>query len=130
MLSSSALATQIPKVTTQDNRSITALYKFKVSNVNVAGGLINDQVLAEAKNQGLADINWDVIPFDWANDANTGATRYMLMTQIKNQDPTNAMDDNQMVAQLAQFSMIEMLQQLTTAMQGSSLAQATALIGT
>ena len=39
-------------------------------------------MLAEAK-QGLADINWDVIPFDWANDANTAATRYMLMTQIK-----------------------------------------------
>lgn len=48
-----------------------------------AGGLINDAVLAEAKKQGLADINWDVIPFDWANDANTAATRYMLMTQIK-----------------------------------------------
>ncbi|MDT5265310.1 MAG: hypothetical protein QOI90_1936 [Mycobacterium sp.] len=51
--------------------------------VRTAGGLINDQVLAEAKKQGLADINWDVIPFDWANDANTGATRYMLMSQIK-----------------------------------------------
>ena len=51
--------------------------------VRTAGGLINDQVLAEAKKQGLADINWDVIPFDWANDANTGATRYMLMTHIK-----------------------------------------------
>ncbi|WP_019970990.1 polysaccharide deacetylase family protein [Mycobacterium sp. 141] len=48
-----------------------------------AGGLINDAVLAEAKKQGLADINWDVIPFDWANDSNTAATRYMLMTQIK-----------------------------------------------
>jgi peptidoglycan/xylan/chitin deacetylase (PgdA/CDA1 family) len=48
-----------------------------------AGGLVNDQVLAEAGKQGLADINWDVIPFDWANDANTAATRYMLMTQIK-----------------------------------------------
>lgn len=48
-----------------------------------AGGLINDAVLAEARKQGLADINWDVIPFDWANDANTAATRYMLMTQIK-----------------------------------------------
>jgi peptidoglycan/xylan/chitin deacetylase (PgdA/CDA1 family) len=48
-----------------------------------AGGLINDAVLAEAKRQGMADINWDVIPFDWANDSNTGATRYMLMTQIK-----------------------------------------------
>ncbi len=51
--------------------------------VRTAGGLINDQVLAEAKAQGLADINWDVIPFDWANDANTAATRYMLMSQIK-----------------------------------------------
>lgn len=51
--------------------------------VRTAGGLVNDQVLAEAKKQGLADINWDVIPFDWANDANTGATRYMLMSQIK-----------------------------------------------
>ena len=51
--------------------------------VRTAGGLINDQVLAEAKKQGLADINWDVILFDWANDANTAATRYMLMSQIK-----------------------------------------------
>jgi peptidoglycan/xylan/chitin deacetylase (PgdA/CDA1 family) len=48
-----------------------------------AGGLINDAVLAEAKKQGLADINWDVIPFDWYNDSNTAATRYMLMSQIK-----------------------------------------------
>jgi peptidoglycan/xylan/chitin deacetylase (PgdA/CDA1 family) len=51
--------------------------------VRTAGGLINDQVLAEAKRQDLADINWDVIPFDWINDANIAATRYMLMTQIK-----------------------------------------------
>ena len=51
--------------------------------VRTAGGLINDAVLAEAKKQGLADINWDVIPFDWANDANTAATRFMLMSQIK-----------------------------------------------
>jgi peptidoglycan/xylan/chitin deacetylase (PgdA/CDA1 family) len=50
--------------------------------LRTAGGLINDAVLAEAKRQGLADINWDVIPFDWINDANTAATRYMLMTQI------------------------------------------------
>src|ERR1700758_2603460 len=51
--------------------------------VRTAGGLVNDQVLAEAKRQGLADINWDVIPFDWINDSNIAATRYMLMTQIK-----------------------------------------------
>ena len=40
-------------------------------------------MLAEAKKQGLADVNWDVIPFDWANDSNTGATRALLMSQIK-----------------------------------------------
>ncbi len=51
--------------------------------LRTAGGLISDAVLAEAKQQGLADINWDVIPFDWINDANTAATRYMMMTQIK-----------------------------------------------
>jgi peptidoglycan/xylan/chitin deacetylase (PgdA/CDA1 family) len=51
--------------------------------VRTAGGLTNDQVLAEAKQQGLADINWDVIPFDWINDSNTAATAYMLKTQIR-----------------------------------------------
>jgi hypothetical protein len=30
----------------------------------------------------MAEIFWDVIPFDWINDANTAATTYMLNTQI------------------------------------------------
>jgi peptidoglycan/xylan/chitin deacetylase (PgdA/CDA1 family) len=51
--------------------------------VRTAGGLVNDDVLAEAGRQGLAVVNWDVIPFDWANDANIAATRSVLMTQIK-----------------------------------------------
>ncbi len=34
-----------------------------------AGGLSNDAVRAEAGKQGLAEILWDVIPFDWINDA-------------------------------------------------------------
>ena len=51
--------------------------------VRTAGGLIDDQVLAEAERQGLADINGDLIPFDWINDSKIAATRYMLMTQIK-----------------------------------------------
>jgi peptidoglycan/xylan/chitin deacetylase (PgdA/CDA1 family) len=48
-----------------------------------AGGLTNDAVNQIAAQYGLAAILWDVIPFDWMNDANTAATRYMLMTQIK-----------------------------------------------
>ncbi len=48
-----------------------------------AGGLTNDAVNEIAAQYGLAGILWDVIPFDWINDSNTAATRYMLMTQMK-----------------------------------------------
>ena len=48
-----------------------------------AGGLSTDAVRQTAGRFGLAEILWDVIPFDWANDANTAATRSLLMTQIK-----------------------------------------------
>ncbi|BBZ41162.1 polysaccharide deacetylase family protein [Mycobacterium conspicuum] len=48
-----------------------------------AGGLSNPVVRQTAVQFGLAEILWDVIPFDWANDSNTAATRYMLMTYIK-----------------------------------------------
>lgn len=47
------------------------------------GGLTDDAVNAQAAKDGLAGILWDVIPFDWINDSDTAATRYMLMTQIK-----------------------------------------------
>ena len=47
------------------------------------GGLTDQAVNAVAAKDGLAGILWDVIPFDWINDSNTAATRYMLMTQIK-----------------------------------------------
>ena len=47
------------------------------------GGLTDDAVNAVAAKDGLAGILWDVIPFDWINDSDTAATRYMLMTQIR-----------------------------------------------
>ncbi len=73
----------IPAQFSKASDAIEAATGQRPKLVRTAGGLINDQVLAEAKKQGLADINWDVIPFDWANDANTQATRFMLMSQIK-----------------------------------------------
>ncbi|KQY03437.1 carbohydrate degradation protein [Mycobacterium sp. Root135] len=73
----------IPAQFSKASDAIEAATGQRPKLVRTAGGLINDQVLEEAKKQGLADINWDVIPFDWANDGNTDATRYMLMTQIK-----------------------------------------------
>jgi peptidoglycan/xylan/chitin deacetylase (PgdA/CDA1 family) len=48
-----------------------------------AGGLSNDAVREAARRLGMAEILWDVIPFDWINDSDTAATTYMLKTQIK-----------------------------------------------
>ena len=47
------------------------------------GGLTDPAVNAVAAKDGLAGILWDVIPFDWINDSDTAATRWMLMTHIK-----------------------------------------------
>jgi peptidoglycan/xylan/chitin deacetylase (PgdA/CDA1 family) len=47
------------------------------------GGLTDAAVNEQAAKLGLAGILWDVIPYDWINDSNTAASRYLLMTQIK-----------------------------------------------
>jgi len=73
----------IPSQLSKANDAITAATGQPPKLFRTAGGLINDAVLAAARQQGLADINWDVIPFDWINDSNTSATTYMLKTQIK-----------------------------------------------
>jgi Polysaccharide deacetylase len=74
---------RIPEQLSKANDAIAAATSTRPTLLRTAGGLINDAVLAEAKKQGLADINGDVIPFDWINDANIAATIYMLKTQIK-----------------------------------------------
>ena len=73
----------IPAQLSKATEAIQAATGQRPTLVRTAGGLINDAVLAEAGRQGLADINWDVIPFDWANDSNLAATRALLMSQIR-----------------------------------------------
>lgn len=65
------------------NDAITAATGRAPTLYRPAGGLSTDAVRQTAAKFGLAEILWDVIPFDWANDSNTAATRYMLMTHIK-----------------------------------------------
>lgn len=65
------------------NDAITAATGRTPTLYRPAGGLSTDAVRQTAAKFGLAEILWDVIPFDWANDSNTAATRYMLMTHIK-----------------------------------------------
>ena len=42
----------------------------------------------------------------------------LLVTQLQHQDPTEPMDNSQFIAQLAQFSSLEQLQQVNTTLSG------------
>jgi flagellar basal-body rod modification protein FlgD len=53
----------------------------------------------------------------------------LFLAQLKNQDPTNPVSDKDFLAQLAQMTLIDTMQQVKTALGGSQLAQASSLIG-
>lgn len=50
----------------------------------------------------------------------------ILVTQLRNQDPLSPMEDKDFISQMAQFSVLEQMQNMNT---GSSFAQACALVG-
>jgi hypothetical protein len=62
LITSVGTATQIPIASTAANRSITAVYQFKLSNVNIPGGLINNNgvtaCLQAASINAGATIGW------------------------------------------------------------------------
>lgn len=47
----------------------------------------------------------------------------LLITQLQNQDPTNPMDDREFIAQMAQFSSLEQMQNMTKAMESLLASQ-------
>jgi flagellar basal-body rod modification protein FlgD len=53
----------------------------------------------------------------------------LFLAQLQNQDPTQPMDDKQMLTELAQFTMISTLNNVQKSLGGSQLANASALIG-
>lgn len=73
----------VPGQLSKANEAINAATGHAPTLWRPAGGLTSDAVNEHAAGLGLAAILWDVIPFDWINDSDTAATRYMLMTQIK-----------------------------------------------
>lgn len=75
--------TDIASQLSKGSEAITAATGRPPHLYRPAGGLSSDAVRSAAAQQGLAEILWDVIPFDWINDSNTAATVYMLKTQIK-----------------------------------------------
>lgn len=53
----------------------------------------------------------------------------LFLAQLRNQDPTQPMDDKEFLAQLALFSLIDTMQEVKKALGGTQLAQASSLIG-
>jgi flagellar basal-body rod modification protein FlgD len=53
----------------------------------------------------------------------------LFLAELQNQDPTQPVDNAQMLNQLAQMSSIQTMQSIQTSLEGSQLAQASALIG-
>jgi flagellar basal-body rod modification protein FlgD len=57
----------------------------------------------------------------------------LLVAQLKNQDPTNAMDQKDMMAQMAQFSTVEQISNMATTLSGmqasATMTQSVSLIG-
>lgn len=53
----------------------------------------------------------------------------LFLAQLQNQDPTQPMDDSQMLSQLSQMSMLQTFQEVQKALSGSQLAQSSAMIG-
>ncbi|WP_431029477.1 flagellar hook assembly protein FlgD [Lysinibacillus sp. LZ02] len=48
---------------------------------------------------------------------------HILIAQLQNQDPTNPMDDREFIAQMAQFSSLEQMQNMTKAMEALLMSQ-------
>jgi flagellar basal-body rod modification protein FlgD len=53
----------------------------------------------------------------------------LFLAQLQNQDPTQPVDDSQMLSQLSQMTEVQTLQGVQTALAGSQLASSSALIG-
>jgi flagellar basal-body rod modification protein FlgD len=53
----------------------------------------------------------------------------LFLAQMQNQDPTKPMDDSQMLSELSQMTQVSTLTDVQKSLQGSQLAQCSALIG-
>lgn len=53
----------------------------------------------------------------------------LMIAQLQNQDPTSPVDQQDMMASITQFSQVEQMQNMSTAMETLSLTQGTGLIG-
>jgi len=100
-----------------------------MSSVNSAPAVVSQDLLATVNPKKGASVNGSV-------DADTNKFMTLLVTQLKNQDPMNPLDNAQLTSQLAQLSTVTGVNKLNTTLeslkasyQSSEALQATNLIG-
>ncbi len=85
------------------------------------------------KQQGVTSQNDSPIATSEEIDLDRDAFLKILITQLRYQDPMNPMEDKEFIAQMAQFSSLEQMQQmnrsLNTFLESNFLYQASSLIG-
>lgn len=79
-------------------------------------GISNDYFLASTKGPKISKTG---------DNSSLGKDAFLniLITQLQNQDPTQPMDDKEFISQMAQFSSLEQMQNMTTAMQNLLASQ-------
>ena len=100
-----------------------------MSTVNSAPSVVSQDLLATVNPKTATSVNGSV-------DADTNKFMTLLVTQLKNQDPMNPLDNAQLTSQLAQLSTVTGVNKLNTTLeslkssyQSSEALQATNLIG-
>ncbi|HEU4372995.1 MAG TPA: flagellar hook assembly protein FlgD [Telluria sp.] len=100
-----------------------------MSTVNTAPSVVSPDLLATVNPKAATSVNGTV-------DADTNKFMTLLVTQLKNQDPMNPLDNAQLTSQLAQLSTVTGVNKLNTTLeslkssyQSSEALQATNLIG-
>ncbi|MCM3386755.1 flagellar hook assembly protein FlgD [Ureibacillus chungkukjangi] len=79
-------------------------------------GITNDYYLASTKGPKISTTG---------DNSTLGKDAFLniLITQLQNQDPTKPMDDKEFISQMAQFSSLEQMQNMTTSMQNLLVSQ-------
>ena len=100
-----------------------------MSTVNSAPAVVSQDLLATVNPKAASSVNGSV-------DADTNKFMTLLVTQLKNQDPMNPLDNAQLTSQLAQLSTVTGVNKLNTTLeslkasyQSSEALQAANMIG-
>ncbi|MGU3497527.1 polysaccharide deacetylase family protein [Mycobacterium sp. C31M] len=76
-------AVDIPDQLSRATEAIVAATGQRPGLLRPGFGKVDDRVLAEAGRQGMAVVNWDVVPYDWIHDTDTEASRDLLMAHVQ-----------------------------------------------